>query len=56
MMDGGHKPMDEEENVSSSQDPTEDLKQYKQFMNDLNTLNKSGQNPHAPIIAGVPAS
>jgi len=37
MVDGGRKPMDEEENVSSSQDPTEDLKQYKQFMSDLNT-------------------
>ena len=56
MMGVGRKPMDEEENVSSSQDPTEDLKQYRQFMNDLNTQNKSGQNVHASIIAGMPAS
>jgi len=37
MMEGGRKPMDEEENVCSSQDQNEDLKQYKQFMNDLHT-------------------
>ena len=39
--------MDEEENVSSSQDPTEDVRQYRQFMNDLHTYNHSSQNPQA---------
>lgn len=42
MVDGGVKSMDEEENLSSSQEPAEDQKQYKNYMNDLSTANKSG--------------